>query len=50
MVALSTRLKLPQNYRDGINELTDISKIIYERISMLILELESIDIFFTNSS
>lgn len=49
MVSLSSRLKLPQNYRDGINELTEISQTIYERINILALELESTDLFFSNS-
>lgn len=32
MCTLSSRLKLPQNYRDGMDELIAVSKTIYERI------------------
>ena len=39
MISLATRLKLPEHYRDGINELTELSKSIYERISLLAEEL-----------
>ena len=49
MCTLSNRLKLPQNYRDGMEELTSVSKSIYDRIELLVERLENIEVQFCNS-
>ncbi len=49
MSNIVNRIKLPQNLKDAVTNLTEVAKSIPEKVENIIMELENLDEVFTNS-
>ena len=49
MTTIMNRIKVPDHIRNGVNELTNVCKMIPLHIDTLAMKLENLDEMFTNS-